>query len=97
MPERAKISVTELRRDVKIDSVAQMKSQAELMLAWQHRDNIGEHLPPVTERRTRNQTAGNVTAPDARGHLGKVSTTIAMAKWNDLPQNIRGEDNKRRP
>lgn len=94
-PRKGVLDVSKLRRDLRIQSVRDVKRSYEMLEAWERREHFRLECES-RERSTRSKTEGRVCAPDQRGHKKYLTSTIAANTWNALPDFVRDTNNKMR-
>ena len=94
LPRYGEFPLTKIREDIGVASVEEISNGALMIEAWKRREKLGNQARngPVT----RGQSSGNVIAPDQRGWAGKTTHTKATLMWNDLPQDVRSEDDAKK-
>jgi hypothetical protein len=90
LPKKGNYPLTEIRCKNNIESVEEIRQKLVLYEAWKARANIS--IMSTSGYETRSRVAGNVPAPMQKGWAGKMIRTIATSAFNELPEDIRKEN-----
>ena len=93
-PRRGADDLSSGRKKLGIPTVKQIIHQRELLLAWEHREEL--LVLAAKGRATRRQEIGDVIAQDQRGKKKHLSKTRARLMWNQLPAEVRETGNRSR-
>ena len=76
------VSISDLKRDLMIPSIVEIKNYVIYKAAWACRDKFlsYESSGPLTRSRSKL----NVPLPDEKGWRGKMVSTILFKAWNEL-------------
>ena len=74
--------ISDLRQDIKIPSILEIKKYVVYKAAWASRDKFlsYESSGPMTRSRSKM----NIPLPDEKGWRGKMVSTILFKAWNEL-------------
>lgn len=88
LPRWGQMSLTEVRRGLRIESVEEVSRKLLYVEAWKkNRDRQKVMQGP----QTRSRLEGNFPLPDLRGKLGSRVENLAQVAWNSLPMEIKLE------
>jgi len=82
--------MTEIRKSLNIDSVAQIRDQCLALYAWSMAPSWDFSGPD-----TRGRRAGKIPHPDLRGWSGSITENVAKITWNKLPEEIKLVNDKK--
>lgn len=91
LPKWGQVPVSMWRERLGISSVKTISDRVLAMEAWKRNSS----RPMLTEGpQTRGRKEGKFPLPDLRGPLSKCIENLAKVMWNELPTDIRSEQNK---
>ena len=93
LPRRSHVSMSTIRKNLGIPSVAEIRDKCLMLTAYKHRDKYLDQNDNLQGTITRAKSRGDILHPDQRGHLGKMSSTAMAIIWNKIPHEIRVEKN----
>ena len=93
LPRRSHVSMSTIRKNLGIPSVAEIRDKCLMLTAYKHRDKYLDQNDNLQGTTTRAKSRGDILHPDQRGHLGKMSSTAMAIIWNKIPHEIRVENN----
>ena len=83
-PHVGPVPMTEIRKSLNIESVAQIRDRCLAIHAWSSASRWDFSGPD-----TRGRRAGKIPLPDLRGWSGSITENILKVMWNRLPENIK--------
>ena len=78
-----KVSLSNLRKKLRIPSIFEISESIVQKAAWVNRVKFLSQESSGPE--TRNRSKKNIPLPDERSWNGKLSCTMVVKAWNDLP------------
>ena len=77
-----KYPISDLRQDLKIPSILEIKKYVVYKAAWACRDKFLSYESSAPMTRSRSKL--NIPLPDEKGWRGKMVSTILFKAWNEL-------------